>query len=175
MSAIGLATRGLLDSSGPGPTTTATLTSVVASIEATIKAIIPTDLPSRRFRLVSSDRETVRDQSVPAGTERDFEVWPLEGTEMAATGEGYSHPDDYASRWTFLVEVVYPLRESLRDMVLRAQSDRHDIKVAIENQSNWITNVILQVVREWPPGTPDIDDGRLILSVPIEVQFLEDR
>lgn len=150
-----------------------TLRTVLGRIETTIKDKVPTEKPGIRFRRVSSDRETVREQSVTAHTERNFEVWPIEGEEMAAKGDGYHHPSEYAVKWMVLVEVVYALREDLRDMVLRAQSDRHDIKVALETQANWGDDVILQIVRDWPPGTPDLDDGRLILTVPVEVQFLE--
>lgn len=150
-----------------------TIRTVVGRIEAKIAAIAPTEAATIPFKRVSSDRETLRDQSVPSGTERNFEVWPLEGAEMAAQGDGYHHPDEYAVKYMVIVEVVYPLREDLRDMVLRAQSDRHDIKVTLETQANWGDDVLLQIVRDWPPGTPELDDGRLILTVPVEVQFLE--
>jgi len=112
-------------------------------LETTIKAITPTKHAAMKFALADRD-DSVVDTAQPSGSERRFFVRLGGGQETPP-----HHPAESATVETFIVGVLYPWDWDQRAQDVLMRSDVHDLKVALNNPSNFASNVIHQWVERW--------------------------
>lgn len=148
-----------------------TVETILGRIEAAVKAITPTKRPATKYRLLSDDDADLVDQAATSGMERAFEIQILDGEHAALTGRGYHHPSEYLAIQSFAVLVKYPLERDFRAQQIQMASDRHDIKVALDDHGG--DDVPLQLVRRWTRPERRDADGCWILGLVVECQFLE--
>lgn len=144
----------------------ATATTIRNRIETTIKAITPTANATQKFHVLSDDPESLEDEAVWSGNERAFEVWFDEGSEGAL-----HHSAEYENAQWFDLGVAYPLQSDHRALDARVASDRHDIKAALDNPSNWGSDVSHQALLKW--DAPERGDRVWILRLKLLVTFIE--
>lgn len=135
-------------------------------IESAIRAITPAVDVSWTFKVMSDDGIPLDEGALPSGAERTFEVIASD----AIVGDLH-HSTECEVIQTFRVVVVYPSTSDARKLAEMVQSDRHQIKVAVDSPSNWPDGVIFQFLRSW--DAPQLGDDYVLLSLGIEVRFLE--
>jgi hypothetical protein len=150
-----------------------TAIAIRAALEAAIHHLTPRSRPSDRFALLdgNDDRQSM---AVPSGVFRRF------GIEYGKGKSGSYHGFfDAESRREFTVAIVYPVEaEYTRVLDDLIESDLHDLRNLLNNYRAWAealpdpTALLHAFVEEWEPRTERVDD-RLILLVPVQIQFLE--
>ena len=143
-----------------------TATTVRNQIETTIKAITPTVQAAQKYVLFSDNQGDIEDDAAWSGSMRAFEVWIAEGAE----GD-YHHPAEFKNAQWFDIGVAYPAQEDLRALDAILASDRHDLKAALDNQTNWGTDVFHQALMKW--DEPIREKESWVLRVRLLVEFAE--
>lgn len=144
-----------------------------AAIETAVKGITPTHRPDKgKFRLLEGD-EDPGSMPVTSGAHRRFLVLGEEGEE----GD-YQAFTDGAQKIRFFITVIYPteraLNTKLRDLI---EYDLHDLRVALNQYTVWAENLadptalIHAIIPE--RGAVSAQQGRLLLVVPLDVEYLE--
>lgn len=145
-----------------------------AAIEAAVKSITPTTRPDLgRFRLLEGDEEPGA-MPVNSGVVRRFMVFAGPGQE----GPYQAFTDGEFQR-RFMVTVVYPTQRSLnttlRDLM---ESDLHDLRVKLNQFRTWDSTLadptaLLHAIVPEVDQQVQAQDGRLLMIVPLDVQYLE--
>jgi hypothetical protein len=150
-----------------------TAIAIRAALESVIRHLTPRARPVDRFALLDGDDER-ESMAVPSGVFRRFAVEYGKGT--AGAYHGFT---DAETRREFTVAIVYPVEaEFTRGLDDLIESDLHDLRNLLNNYRAWAealpdpTALLHAFVEEWEPRTERIDD-RLILLVPVQIQFLE--
>lgn len=144
------------------------------AIETAIKGIVPAVHSSVRFRLLEGDEEP-GEMTVNSGAMRRFLVFAERGEEGP-----YQAFTDGELRRRFMLTFVYPVQRALntklRDLV---ESDLHDLRVVLNQYTVWgsaladPTALLHAIVTEWEQPSVVPHAGRLLLIVPLDVQYLE--
>lgn len=145
-----------------------------AAIETAVKGIAPTlRADEGRFRLLEGDEEPA-EFAANSGAIRRFMVTYEKGEEGP-----YQAFTDGEIRRRFFISIVYPsqraLNTALRDLI---ESDLHDLRVTLNDYLVWgsaladSTALLHAMVQEWDQP-PAVVAGRLVLLVPLDVQYLE--
>jgi hypothetical protein len=150
-----------------------TTVAIRSALERALRRLVPRTRPSDRFAVLdgNDDRETM---SVPSGVFRRFAI--EFGKGMPGPYHGFG---DAETRRDFLIGIVYPVEaeyaQGLDDLI---ESDLHDVRNLLNDYHAWAgllsepTALLHAFVEEWESRTERVDD-RLILVVPVQVQFLE--
>jgi hypothetical protein len=143
-----------------------TAEAVTNALISTVKAITPTKRADLKFRALASGDTP---DAIPrtSGTFRYFDVWPIRGQE----GD-FQHPAEAETRETFVIVVVYPQDNAIRDLRNLIRSDLHDIRVAVNADAAKGSGVLHQFVESWETQW-NAQQGQLQLVVEVQVQFLE--
>lgn len=177
---VSRATRGKIEIVPPpviplAPTVISTdIVSLRVAIERAVKGVVPRWDPHVRFRLLEGDEDPGA-VAVNSGALRRFMVFAGEGEEGA-----YQAFTDAELHRRFMLTFVYPtqraLNTKLRDQI---ESDIHDLRVALNQYLIWAayladpTALLHAIVPQWEQPQIAAQAGRLLLVLPLDVQYLE--